>query len=122
MRARGSALWVPWGGQADTGRAGGARAARQTPPRTVVIQCHLHLRTLAGTAPCEQKHHKKTAGRAAAKIFHLQVQLWQALLKSLEAADAPVMDAAAHVFEALLGGCCLQPWCLLPVASDALHR
>ena len=51
--------------------------------------------------------------------LHLQVQLWQALLKSLEARDAPVMDAAAHVFEALLGECCLQQWGLLPVASGA---
>ena len=53
-------------------------------------------------------------------MLELQVQLWQALLKSLEARDAPVMDAVALVFEALLGKCCLQLWCLLPVASGAL--
>ena len=68
------------------------------------------------------KHHPETAGPVASNMLHLQVQLWQALLKSLEARDAPVMDAVAHTFEALLGKCCLPLWCLLPVASGALDR
>lgn len=69
---------------------------------------------------CKQEHQAEIAGLAAAKIPHLQAQLWQALLKSLEARDAPVMDAVAHVFEALLGECCPQSWSLLPVGSGTL--
>lgn len=102
--------------------AGRCKASRHTPPCTVPIQCHPHLQTLACAAPCHVSKSIKQRLQAlqAAKIPHLQAQLWQALLKSLEARDAPVMDAVAHVFEALLGECCPQSWSLLPVGSGTL--